>query len=136
MGLLKKRQEEVFSRDLALKRRKLARQTAEKRFKNLKRLARSKNPEEADQFLGEAEKILNEYICNKFNVSAYHVTRQWVEEKLEEELGTEDSLLKKIVGFYVVAAEARYGKGALPIEERQEFIGLIQNVIRKIERFR
>ena len=135
-GLFRNRQEEVFSRDLGLKRRKLARQVAEKRLQGLKRLAGSRKPEEADPFLGEAEKILSEYICNKFNVSAYHVTREWVEGKLREELGPEDPLLKKTGEFYALAAEARYGKGALPVEERQEFIGLIQNVIRRIEKLR
>ncbi len=133
---LQRRREEVFSRDIALKRRSLARQIAEKRLKKLKQLAQSKNPEEADRFLGEAEKILNEYLSNKFNVSAYQLTRPWIEEKLAEALGPEDPLLKKTGEFYELASVARYGKGALPVEERREFIHFIVTLIRRIERIK
>ncbi len=135
-ALVRKRQEEIFSRDIALKRRTTARQIAERRLRNLKSLVRSKKMEEADQFLGEAEKILSEYLSNKFNASAYHFTREWREEKLQEKLGEEGPLLKDVREFYERAMEARYGKGALPIEERQKFIHLIENVVRRLEKAR
>ena len=136
LGLLRRRQETLFSRDVALKRRKLARQIAGRRLKTLKRLAGSSQPEEADQFLGEAEKILSEYVCNKFNLSAYHFTREWLEEKLSEELGRDDPLLKRIREFYDSASEARYGRGAPPVQERREFIALIGSAIGKLEKLR
>ena len=44
--------------------------------------------------------------------------------------------LKQIREFYDRAAEARYGRGTLPVEERRQYVGLIENVIRRVEKLR
>lgn len=133
-GLLRRRRETIFAQDVGLKRRSLARTLALRRIKPLRRLARSQRAEDAEQFVGEAEKVLNEYLSNQYNISAYHLTREWVEEKLSEVWGPEDSLLQRIRIFYDLANEARFGRGALPARERRLFLELIETVIRRLEK--
>ncbi len=134
-GLFRRRRELLFQRDTALKRRKLARSMAERRLKTLRRLARSHKPEEADRFLEEGEKILSEYLCNKFNISSYSFTGEWFEEKLKEVCGPDDPLVREAREFYELASEARYGRGAPPIHERHQFLALIESVIRRLEKW-
>ena len=133
-GLLKRRREELFSRDEALRRRKLARTGAFRRLKALKHLAQSHKEEEAEQFMEEAEKVLTEYLCHKFNVSYYEFTQSWLSDKLTEIWGAEDPLLKEIDEFYDTASETRFGRGMLLAEERRRFFELIETVIHRVEK--
>lgn len=133
-GLFRKRQEAVFSQNTALKRRKLARTFASRRLKTLKTLAQSKDPRQVEKFVGEAEKVLSEYFCNKFNISSYSFTREWLEEKLVNLWDMQDPLLEQIRDFYDLVTEARYGRGTLPLEERQRIVELIATVIQRMER--
>lgn len=133
-GLFRKRQETLFSRDTALKRRRLARSTALRQMKSLKQFTESQKPEDAARFLAEAEKVLNDYLSDKFNVSSYQLTREWLEERLARALGPEDPLRKRIGEFYEVAGETRFGRGILLAQERREFFELIKTVIERIEK--
>ncbi len=133
-GLFRRRRETLFSRDSALRRRKLARSTALREMKSLKRLTEGQKPEDAARFLAEAEKVLNDYLSNKFNLSLYQLTRKWLEEKLARALGPDDPLLKQMEEFYEVAGETRFGRGMLLAQERREFFELIKTVIERIEK--
>jgi len=134
MGLARNLREARFARDHGLRRRTLARALAQRRMKALKRLARSERTEEAEQFIEEAEKVLSEYFSNKFNVSAYGFTREWLEKKLAEIWSTEDLLLKEIQEFYDTVSEARFGRGALPARKRQQLVEMIEKSIHRIEK--
>lgn len=133
-GLIRNRREALFAKDIGLKRRALARAHAERRMRVLKRLARNEDAEEAERFIEEAEKVLSEYFSNKFNVSAYGFTREWLEQKLAEIWTTEGLLLKEIREFYDTVTEARFGRGALPVKKRRELLERIENSIRRIEK--
>ncbi|MBI2167071.1 MAG: BatD family protein [Candidatus Omnitrophica bacterium] len=133
-GLVRRRRERRFSQDEALRRRVTARSTALRRLKFLKRLAGSSREEEALQFMEEAEKGLSEYFSNKFNLSAYHFTREWLEEKLTGLWGGEDPLLKEVRKFYGLASETRFARGGLPSAERRQYCDLIERVIRRLEK--
>ena len=135
-GLLWRRREAAWSRDAGLKRRKTARATALQQMKKLKQSMTSQKSEEAEQFMREAEKVLNEYFANQFNVSPYGLTQGWIEEKLTEIWGPEDPVLKQVQEFYEVARETRFGRGALLAQERREFYLLINTVISRIEKLR
>ncbi len=136
-GLLQRRQELILSRNAALKRRKLARSQAAKRMKTLRQLARSQKPEEAEKFIGEAEKLLTEYLSNRFNLSGYQFTTRWIEEHLSEVFGEKEPLLKEQVReFYDLIGAARYGRGVLPVGERSRLVELIENVIHSMEKAR
>lgn len=133
-GILHKRREAIFSRDEALKRRTLARSMAGRRIKALKLLARGKRQDEVEGFVAEAERILTEYLSNKFNISAYQFTKEWLHGRLSEEWGEGDELVKRIKEFYDLAAEARYGHGVPPGIECRQFLILIEEVIRRTEK--
>ena len=133
-GLLRSRREALFARDIAFKRRRLARSLARERLKVLKQLVKSKKPEEALRFMEEAEKILSDYLSNKFNVSSYDFTEKWLEEKLGEVINAEDPLHREIREFYLLSREARFGGGALPAEERKQYFDLIEKVIQRLEK--
>ena len=135
-GLFQRRQEQILSRDAALKRKKIARTLAGKRMKNLKQLARSQKPEEAERFVGEAEKLLTEYLSNKFNLSGYQFTTRWIEDKLSEVWGEDEPLVKQVREFYDLAGMTRYGRGGLPVEERGRLLDLIGAVIHRMEKSR
>ena len=135
-GLVRRRREEIWERNPALRRRTVARTLASQRVKNLRKLAKSQKKEEAEAFVGEAEKLLTEYLCNKFNVSSYQFTRQWLREKLSNSWDADDPLLNRIDEFYETASAARYGRGVLPVEQRSRFLELIEEVIRRVEKIR
>lgn len=134
IGIFYRRRETILSRDVALKRSKSARQTALRRLRKLQRLAKSSDSDEAQKFMEEAEKVLSGYFSDKFNVSLYTFTREWLEEKLQEILGKEDSLLKEIRHFYDLATEARFGGRAFPPQERCHFFELIERVLQRMEK--
>lgn len=128
-SLFRRRRETLLSQNMALKRKTMAKAVANQKIKKLRRL-------EADQFLTEAEKILTEYLSNKFNLSAYQFTTRWLEQTLAEAWPGEEVLLKEIRDFYELVGQTRYGRGAIPTEERNKILELIEKVIRQIEKIR
>lgn len=136
VGLWRRREEALLARDVKLRRRKLARTHAERRLKNLRKLTAARETGEVEQFVEEAQKVLNEYFSNQFNISSYSFTKEWLEEKLKELWGPEDPMVREIREFYEMAGESRFGKGSLLAGERREFIDLIEKVIRRVERLR
>ena len=135
-GWVRRRREEVLSRDEKLRRSRLARPEALRRLKELKRLARSPNPDDAEEFVEESQKVLSEYFANKFNISPYSFTKEWLMERLSGIWGADDSLLQQIREFYDIASETRFGQGSLLAEERRESLELIEKVIRRAEKTR
>ena len=135
-GMLRRRREALLSRDPALRRRTLAKRMALRRMKDLGRLAKSSRSEEAHQFIGEADKVLTEYLSNRFNISAYQFTREWVERTLGEAWGEEEPLLQRIRQFYELTSETRFGRGIPPVEERNKILELIETVIRQVEKLK
>ena len=117
-GLFQRRQEQILSRDSALKRKKIARTLAGKRMKTLKQLARSQKPEEAERFVGEAEKLLTEYLSNKFNLSGYQFTTRWVEDQQSgavELLLTTSMSAEEILHGHMLALRRMFGLPALAL---------------------
>ncbi len=133
-GLLRKRRAALFAKDISLKRRKLARSIALRGMKALRRLVRSEKEEDSARFMEEAEKVLSGYLSNKFNVSAYHFTRQWLEDTLTSLWGAEDPLLKRVQKFYDLSAESRFGRGGIEAAQRREICELLEAVIRRVEK--
>jgi len=133
---LKDRRERLFSKDEALRRRKLARFVASTNLKNLKRLAHSQKPEDTGVFFDELEKAMTHYIADKWNLSAHGVTRQDLEATLAEHFGTEDAHLKDVLGLYGLCDESRFGKGAIPQASKKMGIKIFQDTVNRIERMR
>jgi hypothetical protein len=133
---MKDRQDRLFSKDQALRRRKTARGTASVNMSKLKKLARSSKDEDAATFFVELEKAMIQYIADKWNLSTYGVTRQDLEDTLSEHFGKEDAHLKDVLELYRLCDESRFGKGEIPQASKKIGLKIFQDTVNRIERMR
>lgn len=130
-GLMREQQEKVFAKDISLKRRSSARSAAEKRMRKLKF-----DPSNSSAYFEGIEKIMTQYLSDKFNISAYGTTRYDLEAKLETSLGSEDPLVKEIHDLYMYCEEARFAKAAVPEEMRTKALKTLRDTVARVERLR
>lgn len=128
LGMMRRRQESVYAKDSALKRRKFARARAESAMKKLRKKDSS--------YFEDAEKILTQYLSDKFNLSAYGMTRYDLEAQLHSVLGEGDALLNDIREFYEVCDESRFGKGAVPEALKEKALTILKETISRVERMK
>jgi hypothetical protein len=133
---MKDRQDRLFSKDQALRRRKTARGTASVNMNRLKKLARSSKDEDAAAFFVELEKAMIQYIADKWNLSTHGVTRQDLEETLAAHFGAEDAHLKDVFELYHLCDESRFGKGSIPQASKKIGLKIFQDTVNRIERMR
>ncbi len=134
--LLKDRQERLFSKDEALRRRKQARSVASANMRKLKKLASSSKSENVGSFFEELERSMTQYIADKWNLSAYGVTRQSLEEVLAAHFGAADPHLKDVLELYRLCDESRFGKGSIPQASKKMGMKIFQETVNRIERMR
>ena len=133
---LKDRQERLFSKDGALRRRKLARSVASANMKKLKKLAASPKAEAVGPFFEELERAMTQYIADKWNLSAHGVTRQSLEEVLAAHFGSDDLHLKDVLELYHLCDESRFGKGSIPQASKKVGMRIFQETVNRIERMK
>jgi len=133
---MKDRQDRLFSKDQALRRRKTARATASVNMSRLKKLAHSSKEEDAAAFFVELEKAMIQYITDKWNLSTYGVTRQDLEETLAVHFGADDAHLKDVFELYRLCDESRFGKGSIPQASKKIGLKIFQDTVNRIERMR
>ena len=133
---VKDRQDRLFSKDQALRRRKTARGTASVNIHRLKKLAHSSKDEDTAAFFVELEKAMVQYIADKWNLSTYGVTRQDLEETLAAHFGAEDAHLKDVFELYHLCDESRFGKGSIPQASKKIGLKIFQDTVNRIERMR
>jgi len=135
-GLLRHRQEEIFAKDTGLKRRRLAKSQAQSKLRELKRLSRARGDEEAAVYFEEIEKILTQYLSDKFNLSAYGITRTDLENELEKALGSEDELYGSIVELFRLCDESRFAKAQIPQEKKDSALKILKATLSRVEKMR
>lgn len=133
---MKDRQDRLFSKDQALRRRKTARGTASVNMHRLKKLAHSSKDEDTTIFFVELEKAMTQYIADKWNLSTYGVTRQDLELLLTAHFGAEDAHLKDVLELYRLCDESRFGKGSIPQASKKIGLKIFQDAVNRIERMR
>jgi hypothetical protein len=133
---MKDRQDRLFSKDHALRRRKTARGTASVNMNRLKKLAHSSKEEDAAAFFVELEKAMIQYITDKWNLSTHGVTRQDLEETLAVHFGADDAHLKDVFELYRLCDESRFGKGTIPQASKKIGLKIFQDTVNRIERMR
>jgi len=136
LGLMRTRREELFSKDTALRRRKLAKQTAMSRMGTLKKHSRSDKPEDVISFFNELDKVLTQYLSDKFNLSAFGSTRHHFESELKKSLGLSHDLHVEIAKIYALCEEARYGAGQIQHEFRTQAIETLKRTIAVLEKIK
>ncbi|MFH0984539.1 MAG: BatD family protein [Candidatus Omnitrophota bacterium] len=133
---MKDRQDRLFSKDEALRRRKTARGTASANMNRLKKLANSSKDEDAAVFFVELEKAMVQYITDKWNLSTHGVTRQDLKDTLTAHFGEEDPHLKDVFELYNLCDESRFGKGSIPQASKKIGLKIFQDTVNRIERMR
>lgn len=133
---MKDRQDRLFSKDTALRRRKTARSAASASMHKLKRLARSSKDQDVAAFFVELEKAMTHYVADKWDLSAYGVTRQDLESTLTAHFGAGDAHLKDVFELYRLCDESRFGKGSIPQASKKIGLKIFQDTVNRIERMR
>lgn len=136
IGFWRDRTEKIFARDEALKRHRLARPQAEAGMRRLKNLQRSSDPKATAQFFDQIEKILSQYLSNKFNLSACGMTRSELDAQLSQTLGQDDPLHNNILELYRICDEHRFGKGAVLEEQKNEALRVLRETIARVEKMK
>lgn len=135
-GLLRTRREKLFSKDTALRRRKYAKQAAMASMTVLRKYARSDKPEDVVRFFNELDKVLTQYLSDKFNLSAFGSTRYHFEHELKKSLGANHELHAEIADIYALCEEARYGMGQVQHEFRTKAIETLKRTITVFEKIK
>lgn len=133
---MKDRQDRLFSKDEALRRRKTARSTAMANMSRLKKLARSSKEEDVALFFVELEKAMTQYIADKWNFSTYGVTRRDLEETLTAHFGAGDAHLQDVLELFRLCDESRFGKGSIPAASKKIGLKIFEDAVNRIERMR
>ena len=133
---VKDRQDRLFSKDQALRRRKTARAAASANMNRLKKLGRSSKDEDVAAFFVNLDKAMTQYIADKWNFSTYGVTRRDLEETLTAHFGAEDPHLKDVFELYRLCDESHFGKGSIPLASKKIGLKIFQDTVDRIERMR
>ncbi len=132
----KDRQEKLFSKDEALRRRKIARSVAMSNIKTLVKLAHSSREGDTGKFFDELERSMTQYLTDKWNLSTYGVTRHDLEETLAAHFGPEDAHLKDVLALFRLCDESRFGKGVVPQASKKMGLDIFRNTVHRIERMK
>lgn len=130
--LWRARIQDIYDKDHALRRRRTARQTAAAGVQRLKK--RVRKDEEGAVYFQEVDKVLTQYLTDKFNLSAYGGTRFEIEAKLLEILGAEDSLYEEILQIHRICDESRFGQVNVSREEKEKAIDVVSRTVQKVEK--
>ncbi|MDD5216813.1 MAG: BatD family protein [Candidatus Omnitrophica bacterium] len=133
-GLWREYVRRLFDKDVGLKRRKMARSQAEAKTRRLKPLMYSKSLNDTMDFFEEVDRILTQYLSDKFNLPALATTRDDIQRELENTLGRDDPLFSSIVEVYQVCEEARFGKGRLEHGLKKDVLKILKQTIDRVER--
>lgn len=131
-GLVRANQEKVYAKDSSLRRRRMARANAEAGMRRLRGARSRKSP----GFFDDSEKVLTQYLSDKFNLSAYGMTRYDVEAKFSQVFGSGDPLVKEIQEFYQICDESRFAKADIPEEQKDRVLRIIKETIVRVEKLK
>ncbi len=126
------RMQDIYDKDNALRRRKTAKQTALAGMRKLKRLIRK--DEGGVAYFQEVDRVLTQYLTDKFNLSAYGGTRDEIEAKLQELLGAEDPLYLEVIMIHRIFDEARFGQVNVSRQEKEKALDILNKTIQRVEK--
>ncbi|MSR76672.1 MAG: hypothetical protein EXS63_00380 [Candidatus Omnitrophica bacterium] len=136
LNYLTQKRTEIFSRNVALKRRTQAKSRAEKRLKKLISMMHRGDHGNEGLYFDEIEKILTQYLTDKFNLSTLGITRMDLEKKLEEILGPQDPFYQELMSLYSWCDISRFAKAAVSQEERNKAQLILKEAIYRLEKIR
>jgi len=126
--IVKYRQDESMTTNRAFRRERLAKRNAEKLLRNLIQLSKKESDENKQAFFDEAERIMNQYLADKLNLSPQGLTQQLVAQKLTDR-GVSDETLKKIEKFYEVCGLVRFAQMGTFETGSQEVLDSLRSIL-------
>lgn len=136
VGEWQQRQQRIFAKDSALRRRRFARSQAESRMRHLKKLLHAEDPKQVADYFEELEKTLTQYLSDKFNLSAHGITRADLERHLESSFGVQDPLFREILALFEDCEQARFARASIPQGSREKALKILRETIVRVERKR
>lgn len=130
--LWRARLQDIYDKDNALRRRRTARHTAAVGLQRLKKLVRKE--ENGSAYFQEVDRVLTQYLTDKFNLSAYGGTRFEIEAKLLEVLGAEDALYADILQIHRICDESRFGQVNVTRAEKEKALEVLGKTIQRVEK--
>lgn len=128
--ILQRRTANLYAKDSTLMRRRRAKSIAESR---LKKLLKKRTPENATYF-DEIDKILTQYLSDKFGLSAFGTTRTHIESELEKILGSGNALYQDILEVYHICDESRFGGQSHSAKLRSDAVATLKKTVRHLEK--
>lgn len=124
-----------LERNISVKRTLLAKKHAMHGLKHLARLARasSDDPKSVASFFDESAKVLNHYLSNKLNLSAYGMTRDTIELELTSR-GVERQTIETIRDCFDLCDQVRFGRMGFGTRERHDMISKIRAIVTTLEK--
>ena len=102
------RHREAINLNAAVSRRKFAKRKAKKIFSRLTQLQKKSGAKNHAFFFEEAEKLINQYLADKLNVSPHNLTVGMISAELLKR-NVSGELIKRIQNFYDSCGYIRYG---------------------------
>jgi hypothetical protein len=134
LTFLQHRTERIYEKDNALRRRRQAKSQALSKAGKLRPLMNDAKDETGRVFFQEADKVLTQYLADKFNLSALGGTRMEVERELAKRLGTQDPLYKEIMDLYNIFDESRFGMVKVDKEIKHRALDVIRKSVQRMEK--
>jgi len=111
MGIIwQLQQAQVWSANQGLMRERFAKKSAGKTLQKLRKLTRQKSDEAHQLFFEEAERVMNQYLADKLNLSPHGLTIATISEKLFGRQASKE-VIDDISKFYETCGMIRYAKG-------------------------
>lgn len=134
IGLWKNHQDSVFKKDNALKRKRYAKSHAESRIRKLKSKVKGADRDGLIKYFDEVERILTQYVSDRFNLSTLGITRPELEKTLEEVLGPQDPLHKDIIELYRLCDESRFARAEVSADLKMKAQKIVREAIGRLEK--
>lgn len=130
--LWRARLEDLYDKDHALRRRRTAKHTAQSGVRGLRKRIRQDEP--GASYFQEVDRVLTQYLTDKFNVSAYGGTRFEIEAKLQQLLSPQDTLLEEVLRIHRICDEARFGQVSVTAQEKQQALDVLSRLVLRVEK--
>ena len=126
---VRKRRDAFLSSNVAFKRHKFAKRKAKQLYRKITHLADKKSEQDQQLFFDESERLMNQYLADRLNVSPQGITHQMIFDTLNAR-NISAEIIKKVKNFYDVCGYVRYGAGKFEAKT-QEILDAVEAVLKE-----
>ncbi|MBI4387583.1 MAG: protein BatD [Candidatus Omnitrophica bacterium] len=128
--LVKNRQEQFLNANIVLKRDRLAKKNAQKLLQKLNHFSKKGDSEHQKVFFDDVERLMNQYLADKLNLSPGGLTHEMVSERLSAR-NVSPEIIKKIQEFYDICGLVRFGRAEAFEAKSDEIIKTVQAILKE-----